>query len=113
MRIVVTGGRGYQDYDRVRAALLALAEDPPEIAHGGALGADSLADEVAGAYGWPVTVYRADWRLDGKAAGPIRNRRMLEEFKPDIVLAFPGGRGTASCVAIALELGITVREIKP
>jgi hypothetical protein len=35
---------------------------------------------------------------DGRAAGPRRNQRMLEDFRPDLVVAFPGGRGTAYMV---------------
>ena len=41
----------------------------------------------------------------------IRNRRMLEEGRPDLVIAFPGGKGTANMVRIALQAGIQVREI--
>ena len=34
---------------------------------------------------------KADWDRLGPAAGPIRNSRMLE-WKPDLVIAFPGQR---------------------
>jgi hypothetical protein len=37
----------------------------------------------------------AEWERLGRKAGPIRNQRMLEEGKPDLVVAFPGGTGTA------------------
>ena len=51
------------------------------------------------------------WESHGKAAGPIRNRQMLEEGKPDVVYAFcykEMGRGTANMVKIAREAGIPV-----
>ncbi len=50
----------------------------------------------------------ADWTEYGNAAGPIRNRFMLENFKPFLLYAFPGGRGTANCVKTAKQLGIEV-----
>lgn len=110
MRVVVTGGRDYQDYDYVRELMLALSEKggPLEIAHGGAGGADSLAEEVAHVFGWPVKCYPANWRQFGPAAGPIRNRQMLVDFSPELVVAFPGGRGTEHCVKTATGLGIAV-----
>ena len=49
-----------------------------------------------------------DKRIRGKAAGPERNRRMLDTFKPDGVIAFPGGRGTADCCRAADERAIPV-----
>jgi hypothetical protein len=52
--------------------------------------------------------------LMGKAwagkAGPIRKQQMLDEGKPDLVVAFPGGRGTAHMVRIARAAGIEVIE---
>ncbi len=65
------------------------------VIHGNAPGADSLAGEWARARGVPVEAYPAEWDLYGRAAGHLRNRQMLDEGEPDIVIAFPGGRGTA------------------
>lgn len=56
--------------------------------------------------------FEADWHTHGRAAGPIRNRRMIEEGKPDLVVAFPGGRGTANMVNQARAAGIEVREVE-
>lgn len=57
-------------------------------------------------------VYEADWKKHGKAAGPIRNRRMLTApGGTDLLIAFPGGAGTADCVRQARELGIPVLEV--
>lgn len=52
--------------------------------------------------------YPAEWEAHGKAAGPIRNAHMLSDFKPDLVVAFPGGRGTADMVKKAQDAGVTV-----
>jgi len=53
----------------------------------------------------------AEWDKFGRRAGPLRNEQMLREGKPDVVVAFPGGRGTAHMVRIAKEAGIDVLEI--
>ena len=41
----------------------------------------------------------------------MRNQKMLDEGKPDLVVAFAGGRGTADMVRIAKRSGVEVREI--
>lgn len=56
--------------------------------------------------GWKVTPVPADWSL-GKKAGPLRNQRMID-MKPDKLLRFPGGRGTADCERRARAAGIEV-----
>lgn len=71
---------------------------PREIAHGGAQGADTVADVWARSHGVPVHVYEADWRRFGKSAGPRRNRDMFGRFNPDVLVACPGNRGTADMV---------------
>jgi hypothetical protein len=52
----------------------------------------------------------AEWKKHGKRAGPLRNMRMLEEWKPDGVAAFPGGSGTADMIAQARNAGVKVWE---
>jgi hypothetical protein len=53
----------------------------------------------------------ADWKAHGRAAGPIRNQRMIDEHRPELVVAAPGGRGTADMVRRARAAGIEVFEI--
>lgn len=96
MRLLVCGGRDYSDLDKVIAVLDSL--QPTIIIEGGAKGADNLAWRWAKLREVEVRTFKADWQRDGKAAGPIRNQRMLDEGRPDQVLAFPGGRGTADMV---------------
>lgn len=54
--------------------------------------------------------YPADWEKHGRAAGPIRNEKMLIVGTPDMVLAFPGGRGTADMIRKAEAAGLPVRR---
>lgn len=109
-RVIVCGGREYRDSGHVWNVLGEIDETDgiAAIAHGGAPGADSEAGEWAKQNRKPVTVYRADWKRWGKAAGPTRNQKMLDEFKPDAVVAFPGGRGTADMVRRAEIEGVRV-----
>lgn len=110
MRIAVTGGRYYADASIVELALERFdARD--ELAHGACSGADSIAAEYARRRGWKVTEFRANWRPNGsldRSAGPRRNRRLLDEFKPELLIAFPGGRGTTNMIKLAKKAGIPV-----
>lgn len=112
MRVLVCGGRTY-----CNKAFFDKAMDEVQIGgrisliiQGGAKGADYLAHLYACKRGIKEEVYNADWYRYKKAAGPIRNKRMLEEGKPDLVVAFPGGDGTAHMVAIARKAGIKVKQ---
>lgn len=66
-----------------------------EIVHGGTPGADALAGEwsVANGYG-SATVFEADWKTHGKAAGPIRNSQMVEYA--NYFIGFWDGRSTGT-----------------
>ena len=81
------------------------------IISGGARGGDTMAEWWAKTEGVPCDVYQADWTGLGRKAGPIRNQRMLDEGKPDLLVAFPGGRGTADMVRRGREAGIEVIEV--
>jgi hypothetical protein len=109
-RILVCGGRDYRDADAVFATLDAINAVQPitQIIEGGATGADRLALAWAIKRKVEVKTFCAEWTLNGRAAGPIRNRKMLDEGKPDKVVAFPGGRGTANMVEQAKSAGVPV-----
>lgn len=107
-RAIVCGGRSYLDAAWLSQTLDKMHAEMPisELAHGGAEGADALAGKWAEAKGIPVRVYEADWKREGKSAGPRRNARMLKDFKPDLVIAFAGGAGTADMVKRAIQAGV-------
>ncbi len=86
------------------------------IIEGGAPGADRMSREwarVGHKHSADVETYEAEWDNFGTMAGPMCNKRMLDEGKPDLVLAFPGGRGTADMVRKARKAGVEVIEIAP
>lgn len=96
MRVLVCGGRDFTNYDCVNRILSKLHNDTPitTIISGRARGADALGEKWATERAIQIAGYPANWNRDGKAAGPIRNQQMLDEGKPDLVVAFPGGSGT-------------------
>jgi rhamnogalacturonyl hydrolase YesR len=111
--VLVCGGRDYNDEARLNAVLsTAHLRDPIGLVlHGAANGADTLAGMWARARGIRVMAFPANWEEFGKRAGFLRNERMLVEGKPDVVAAFPGGRGTADMVRRAKAAGVRVVEI--
>lgn len=110
MRILVCGGRNYWKPSHVNLALATLHERRTItlLIHGAAPGADKLAGDWAAAVGVEQRAFPADWKQHGKAAGPIRNQCMLDEGRPDAVVAFPGGSGTADMVTRAEAAGLKV-----
>ncbi len=88
MRVIVTGGRGYADYRKVFSELEKLPREGLVIIQGGAFGADFWAKHWAHDKSVHCLEFKANWAL-GPVAGHWRNRRMLVEGKPDLVLAFP------------------------
>lgn len=115
MLVLVCGGRDYLNRRAVFDSLTMLAGYAHRVcgkldglAHGGATGADLLVGEWGRLNRVGVSVFKADWDVYGRAAGPVRNQRMLREFCPDVVLAFPGGAGTRDMVNKAEAAGVTV-----
>ena len=113
MKVLVCGGRDFTSYGTLCKKLdeLDAIHGFEKVIHGGARGADRLSGDWAFARGIYCNVYEANWEKHGPAAGPIRNQRMLDEGKPDLVVAFPGGKGTADMVRRARSRGIEVMEI--
>jgi predicted Rossmann-fold nucleotide-binding protein len=109
MRVLVCGGRDYTDRGAVYLALDRLHEKRgiDVVIHGAARGADTLAADWAAANGVPAEPYPADWSR-GRQAGPVRNQLMLDQGRPDGVVAFPGGAGTADMCRRAEAAGLRV-----
>jgi 8-oxo-dGTP pyrophosphatase MutT (NUDIX family) len=109
-RVCVTGGREFDDRAFVYRNLneFHASEHGPitELGEGEARGVDTLCREWAEERGIPVKPYHADWERYGDAAGCIRNGEMLEDFKPDFLLVFPGNTGTTNCAKQARKLKI-------
>ena len=121
MKVIVTGSRSWSDGQAVFDALWAVFHEhgPFQLIHGAcSTGADDLASywyRVAGKeLGCTEMKFPANWAGQGKAAGPLRNVRMVSAGA-DLVLAFPlpEGSGTQHTIKLAEEAGIPVRRFEP
>lgn len=131
MKVLVCGGRTYEDERLLNHTLdtLHAVLGISVIIHGDAgkfydypdhiisdeagfwVGADKLAGQWARRNGVTERFYKPDWNKYGRKAGPMRNQLMLDESVPDLVLAFPGGRGTKDMVKRARAADYKVCEI--
>ena len=112
MKVLVCGGRDYRDAAHVDRVLQQIDADGTitTIIHGAARGADQLGEAWGLKRGKVLEPYPADWSTYGLSAGPRRNQEMLTKGKPDLVVAFPGGRGTADMVRRSKRAGVRVIE---
>lgn len=106
--VVVTGGREYRDKAALWAVLDAVA--PTLLVHGGGRGADTLAGEWAQARGVPCICELPNWK-QGLLGGFWRNIRMLDKYRPNLVVAAPGEGGTMHCVRHAHLRNIPVKWV--
>jgi len=121
MKVLICGGRTFaspedQDphhyklqtsYYKDRCFRLYEVRKPTLIIHGNANGADKIIGEyLCSTYCIPTVAVPADWKLNGKTAGPIRNRKMLIDWEPDMVIAFPGGKGTTNMIEQAKDFRV-------
>jgi hypothetical protein len=132
MRVLVCGGRDfgdltiathlhnghklkeqkYAEHTFIHRTLDALLPDDCVVIQGRARGVDTAAEQWAWQRsGRTSEPFPADWDKYGKSAGYIRNAKMLSIGKPDLVVAFPGGKGTAMMIDLARKAGVEVKEI--
>ncbi|MBR2788851.1 MAG: DUF2493 domain-containing protein [Erysipelotrichaceae bacterium] len=118
-RFIVAGGVHFEDYETLKETLDDLFKEIPkdeiEIISGHARGADSLGEKYAEEKGLKCIVFPADWKKYGRAAGPIRNRQMLDyalEEEAHLVAFWNGeSRGTKNMIDIATKAGISIKII--
>ena len=119
--VIAAGGGRDLAWPQQRVAAELLARSGGRLVHlllhGGARGADAAIGRAAQQLGWSALVMPAQWQLHGRAAGPIRNRELLEQAIARaealscaaapvsvLVVALPGGAGTASLVREARRM---------
>jgi hypothetical protein len=134
--VIAAGGGRDLAWSQQRVAAELLARSGGRLVHlllhGGARGADAAIGRAAQQLGWSALVMQAQWERHGRAAGPIRNRELLDQavaravarsspgcLTSVLVVAFPGGAGTASLVREARRMAsrspvpISVAEVSP
>lgn len=114
LRVLVCGSRNWESPEVVNECLDRLNQlfDVSAVIHGACRGADTTGMLWARSAGKTECAYPADWKTHGRAAGPIRNQKMLAEGRPEVVLAFhddlEGSKGTKDMVRRALSVGLAV-----
>ena len=109
-RVLFTGSRRWEDRAKVMAIMATLPIDAVVIV-GECRGLDEMVIEEAEKRGLQIQLYVADWTAHGRAAGPKRNQRMIDEGKPTEAHAFPldDSRGTWDCVRRCQKAGVPIR----
>jgi hypothetical protein len=118
LRLLVCGDRDWANAESIAAQIRVM--HPDVIIEGEARGADRIAHDIALEMGFikgkTLLSFPADWQKYHKAAGPIRNQQMLDEGKPNRVIAFHSNitesKGTKDMVERARKAGIEVMVFK-
>lgn len=103
MKVIIAGTRykdaaakiAFDDYGLLIQAIGRSGFDIQEVVCGCAIGADKMGEQWASSNDKAIRFMPADWTRHGKAAGPIRNRKMAEYADAAIILwdgKSPGSR---------------------
>ena len=128
IKLMVTGGRDYTNYDQVVRVLTSFVAQPVVLIHGACkweqcqmllmsqwVGADMLCERFAISGDlegkWSIWRWPAAWPTEGKPAGIKRNIRMIDGSQPHVVIGFPGGRGTLHACEYAYGKRIPVVRV--
>ena len=115
-KVIVAGCRDFADYELLKEKCdFYLQNKKPEIiviVSGHASGADTLGEHYAQERGYETEIYPADWKTNGRAAGPIRNAQMAAVA--DALIAFWDGksRGTKNMIDTATKRGLQVAVVR-
>jgi len=133
VRVLITGSRTWADVETIRRALAEIVDSYPQgwdprgivLVHGGCnvrwgnrlernpKGADAIAHTLWKSWGLEVDMHKAQWARHGRAAGPIRNKDMVDRGA-DLCLAFilDDSPGATDCARRARDAGIPVHEYR-
>ena len=114
MRVLVCGGRDGLDAEYVEKTLdrvLAARGPFDRLIHGDARGVDRTAGKWARDNHILEWEFLPEWHRVEASDGQSCNQRMVAEGAPDLVIAFPGGVGTANMVEVAKAAGVEVLEV--
>ena len=104
--VVIAGSREYSDYEELKNFVtesigVYMKNAEPVILSGGCRGADCLGERLAAERGWEIRRYPPEWEKYGKAAGPIRNKKMVDDCHFAICFWNGKSRGTKNLIRYA------------
>lgn len=108
LRVIIAGGRDIHDYNLITEAIEECQFPIATVVSGGAKGVDALGEKYAIETNKTLHIYEADWERHGRAAGPIRNRKMAENADALIAIWDGKSRGTKNMIETATKLGLLV-----
>jgi len=108
MKTIIAGGREIHDYQLVLDAIEEANLNITTVVSGGAKGVDALGEQYAMNMNLTLHIYEADWERHGRAAGPLRNRKMAENADALIAIWDGKSRGTKNMIETATKLGLVV-----
>jgi hypothetical protein len=108
MKVIIAGGRDYHEYETLLEAIKESQFDITTVVSGGAKGVDALGERYADEMNKELNVFEADWAAHGRAAGPIRNRKMSENAEALIAIWDGQSRGTKNMIETATKKGLLV-----
>lgn len=117
--VIVVGSRSFNDlslmYNKLDYYL--QKQDKVLIVHGGANGADKLADMYAKDRNIETKVFLPDWNKHGKKAGILRNIEMFEyasKFQNRGCVAFWDGtsKGTKNDIELSEKYNVPLRIVE-
>lgn len=120
-KILICGGRHFDDYALLEAVMGEALKKYEidycdiEIVSGHCDGADKLGELFARNHSVPTKIFIPNWKAYGKAAGPIRNKEMIDyisSFPNALVIAFvsENTKGTRNTINLAKKKNIDVIE---
>lgn len=100
MKTIIAGSRTFNDYNLLKSKLDYYRQNNTitQIVSGGAAGADTLGEKYSDENDIDLVIMRADWDTHGRAAGPIRNRKMAEYAEVLIAVWDGQSRGTKNMI---------------
>lgn len=115
--LCICGGRNFSDVSVLNVAMARITMERPVagVLTGGQRGADKMGTLWGMRHKIPTREINALWTTHGKAAGPIRNGRLVEALlqqKHPVVVALPGEIGTPDMIIRSRQAGINVLDIE-
>ena len=111
MKIIIAGGRDFNDYNKLCQICDHMLQNQQdiEIVSGTAKGADQLGEKYANEKGYKITRFPANWDKHGKAAGYLRNEEMAKYA--DALIAFwdNKSKGTEHMINLAKKYNLKIK----
>ncbi len=113
--MIIAGSRTVKNYSFVKSLIENVVNfhklNITEIVSGTADGVDKLGEDWAREIGIPIHTFPANWKLHGRAAGPIRNEEMGNYADAAIVIIENNSRGSANMISVMKKLEKPVYEV--